>query len=111
MRKEFAFIAMIAIILSNMAFANGSEPCANFTFSPEWPKVNENVTFNASLSYSVNGSIVNYTWYFGDGSIGYGMVVNHSYEKEGIYRVCLKILDNKSMNSTKWKKWMAYKQG
>ncbi|KAA0005122.1 MAG: PKD domain-containing protein [Thermoplasmata archaeon] len=100
MRKEFAFIATIAIILSNMAFANESEPYANFTFFPEWPKVNENVTFNASLSYSVNGSIVNYTWYFGDGSIGYGMVVNHSYEKEGIYLVCLKVLDNNGINST-----------
>jgi len=99
MRKGFAFIAMIAIILSNV-MVHADKPYANFVFSPEYPKVNESVTFNASSSHAVNATLVNYTWDFGDGSIAYGRVVTHAYKSEGIYRVCLRVVDNKSMNST-----------
>ncbi|KAA0004303.1 MAG: PKD domain-containing protein, partial [Thermoplasmata archaeon] len=99
MRKGFAFIAMIAIILSNV-MVHADKPYANFVFSPEYPKVNESITFNASSSHAVNATLVNYTWDFGDGSIAYGRVVTHAYKSEGIYRVCLRVVDNKSMNST-----------
>ncbi len=99
MRKGFTFIAIIAIILSNV-MVHADKPYANFVFSPAYPQVNENVTFNASSSYAVNATLVNYTWDFGDGSIAYGKVVTHAYHSEGIYTVCLKIVDNRSMNST-----------
>ena len=35
---------------------------------------NLTIELNGSQSYDMDGSIVNYTWDFGDGSVGYGMV-------------------------------------
>ena len=69
-------------------------PIANFSFMPINPKTNENITFNASLSYDIDGFITNYTWDFGDGSIGYGKIVQHSYSNDGIYNVTLTIYDD-----------------
>ncbi|MCD6473765.1 MAG: PKD domain-containing protein, partial [Thermoplasmata archaeon] len=47
-----------------------------------------------SMSYDSDGSIVNYTWDFGDGSIAYGCIVNHSYSNDGIYNVTLIVKDD-----------------
>ncbi|MBC7081285.1 MAG: PKD domain-containing protein [Thermoplasmatales archaeon] len=52
------------------------------------------ITFNASNSYDLDGCIVNYTWDFGDGSTGYGIVVEHSYNSSGIYNVTLTVIDD-----------------
>ncbi|RLF33900.1 MAG: hypothetical protein DRN08_05090, partial [Thermoplasmata archaeon] len=73
------------------------KPIAKFNFT-----INSNVTtFNASSSYDPDGYIVNYTWEFGDGSIGYGVIVEHSYAMDGVYTVNLTVLDNQSCeNST-----------
>ena len=65
---------------------------------------NLTVEFNGSRSYDVDGYIVNYTWSFGDGKQGYGMVINHTYGGEGIYQVNLSVRDNdgnESMDSLK----------
>jgi len=71
-----------------------TKPVANFTVS-SWDIVTgENVTFNASTSYDPdNGTIVNYTWNFGDGNVSYGMVVKHAYQYLGEYVVTLNITD------------------
>lgn len=39
----------------------------------------ENITFDASGSVDSVGKIVNYTWDFGDGEMGYGESVTHNY--------------------------------
>lgn len=49
--------------------------------------------FDASKSSSEEGDIVGYKWTFGDGQSGVGRVVNHSYSKEGVYRVVLQLED------------------
>ncbi len=36
-----------------------------------------------------NSGVLNYTWYFGDGSIGYGPLPEHVYSQKGIYLVAL----------------------
>jgi PKD repeat protein len=43
----------------------------------------QNLTFNGSASWSVDGAISNYTWDFGDSSTGYGAVVTHNYTNSG----------------------------
>ncbi len=39
----------------------------------------ENITFDATGSEDMVGRIVNYTWDFGDGSMGYGDLVTHNF--------------------------------
>jgi len=78
-------------------------PVASFTYSPQHPEVNENITFNASLSYDPDGTIVNYEWDFGDGNITSTTeeIINHSYSEAGIYEVTLTVTDNDgAKNST-----------
>jgi len=70
-----------------------------------------NVAPNAAFSYSVDGaevtfdagattdtpsdmSMLNYTWDFGDGTVGYGKTVTHRYEKSGNYTVRLVVMDD-----------------
>lgn len=56
-------------------------PYVDFTWTPyPAPEVNETVTFNASSCRPPEGrNITQYLWDFGDGNIGTGMIVNHTY--------------------------------
>ncbi len=74
--------------------AENSLPIADFTHTPEKPTVNKAITFDASSSYDPDGTIVNYTWDFGDGSTASGVTASHSYQKIGTYTVTLTITDN-----------------
>ena len=78
-------------------------PVVSFTYSPQHPKVNENITFNASSSYDPDGTIVKYEWDFGDGNITNTTheIINHSYSEAGSYNVTLTVTDDKgAKNST-----------
>ncbi len=44
--------------------------------------------------------LLNYTWDFGDGSIGYGKVVEHIYNDSGKYYVSLRVVDDDGSFST-----------
>ncbi|WP_457611676.1 PIP-CTERM sorting domain-containing protein, partial [Methanocaldococcus sp.] len=74
-------------------------PKADFTF-----KVLNNLTviFNASSSYSPNGNIVKYIWNFGDNSslTSNNPIVEHKYNKPGIYLVTLTVVDNKGLSDS-----------
>ncbi|MCD6171430.1 MAG: PKD domain-containing protein, partial [Thermoplasmata archaeon] len=70
-----------------------AKPVATINYQPNKPKVNEEIAFK-SIGSDADGSIVNWTWNFGDGSVGYGSNINHSYEKEGKYNVTLTVTDN-----------------
>jgi hypothetical protein len=62
--------------------------------------VNQNITFDGSKSYDTDGTIVNYTWDLGDGTLLYGKWVFHSYSKVGIYNISLTVVDNNSLVNT-----------
>ncbi len=49
--------------------------------------------FNGSGSVDNSGMITNYTWYFGDGSVGYGVTPTHTYTNQGVYFVALFVRD------------------
>jgi uncharacterized repeat protein (TIGR01451 family) len=56
-------------------------------------KTNEDIIFDGSGSYDPDGSIISYTWNFGDGRLGNNKVVKHSYSDNGNYLVTLTVTD------------------
>lgn len=87
-------IKLGAVIPSNQP------PVASFSFSPKTPAENTEITFDASASYDPDGKIVSYEWDFGDGSVGKGQMVKHSYRAKGQYSVTLKVEDNSGQTNT-----------
>ena len=78
-------------------------PRAAFTYSPPIPIVGKAVTFDASSS-TPDGSIISYSWDFGDGTVGpTTMGANHTYTKAGNYNVTLTITDNEGLTDTETK--------
>lgn len=52
------------------------------------------ITFDGSGSTDPDGSIVDYSWDFGDGSTGSGPTPSHTYAAEGTYHVTLQVSDD-----------------
>jgi PKD repeat protein len=52
------------------------------------------VSFDGSGSSDSDGSIVSYSWDFGDGSTGSGVTTSHQYTALGVYTVTLTVTDN-----------------
>ena len=61
--------------------------------------VNQNITFDASGSYDSDGTIQNYTWYFGDETKSYEKTTVHTYSEEGTYTVTLLVVDNDGLSN------------
>jgi len=68
------------------------------TNGPYLGLVNKNITFDASGSYDSDGSIINYTWDFGDGTKNYNMKAIHKYTIQGTFSVTLTVLDNDGLS-------------
>jgi len=76
-------------------------PAASFSYSPEEPLVDHTVTFDATASNPVGGTITEYAWKFGDGQIGTGATITHSYSTTGTFTVNLTVTDSEGLaNST-----------
>lgn len=52
------------------------------------------VTAYGDGSYDPDGQVVNYTWQWGDGSLGYGETANHTYQSTNVYTVALQVRDD-----------------
>lgn len=55
------------------------------------------VSFDASSSSDSDGSIVSYSWNFGDGSTGTGKTVSNTYDSTGDYQVKLTVTDGRGL--------------
>ncbi|RLF44761.1 MAG: hypothetical protein DRN29_07870, partial [Thermoplasmata archaeon] len=75
-------------------------PLANFSWNPSSPTSKEAVQFTDTSS-DVDGSIVNYTWDFGDGSYSEEKNPSHTYYDNGVYIVTLTVMDNNGAKSVK----------
>jgi PKD repeat protein len=78
-------------------------PRADFSFTPAKANIGETITFDASASYDVeDGSIVAYTWDFGDTSTfsAAGPLAYHNYTEGGTYDATLTVTDNDSWNKS-----------
>jgi len=78
---------------------NGA-PTASFVSAPSAPLSQSPVSFDASSSFDLDGTIVSYVWRFGDGSTGSGAVVQHQYSAGGIYVVSLTVTDDRGLTNT-----------
>ena len=65
-------------------------PIANFSHSTS----DLSATFNASLSFDRDGTVISWSWNFGDNTSGSGYIVNHTYVEYDAYNVTLSIIDN-----------------
>ncbi len=106
MRLRLASIIVVTLLFILPAFSilvnsggaplNNQAPIAYFTYSPSYPTPDEVITFDASASHDPDGSIVQYCWNFGDGSIitVVNPVTSHTYLIDGNYTVELTVIDN-----------------
>jgi hypothetical protein len=76
-------------------------PIVNFTFFPQSPVTGQFVSFDGSKSFDPDGSIVDWTWTFGDGFLGFGSFTSHSYPAIGSYTVTLTVRDNAGLTGSK----------
>ncbi|UQX89356.1 PKD domain-containing protein [Jatrophihabitans telluris] len=66
-------------------------PTAAFTATP----TGLSAAFDASASHDSDGSIVSYSWSYGDGSSDTGVTPNHTYATSGTYTVTLTVTDDR----------------
>jgi PKD repeat protein len=85
--------------LTTISSAN-QPPTASFSATPTSGVAPLTVNFDASGSYDPDGSIVSYTWNFGDGATGTGSAVGHTYTSGNIYIVSLTVTDNDGATDT-----------
>ncbi|WP_196137812.1 S8 family serine peptidase [Aliikangiella sp. G2MR2-5] len=75
---------------------SNNPPTSSFTFNCS----NLVCSFDGSLSSDSDGSIVSYTWDFGDGNSANGQSVNHTFAATGDYVVTLTVTDNDGANDS-----------
>jgi PKD repeat protein len=69
-------------------------PTASFAASPATQERGQAIGFDASGSTSPGGSIVDYSWNFGDGSGANGQTIFHTYTSAGTFDVTLTVTDD-----------------
>ena len=62
--------------------------------------IDEVIEFDGSLSHDSDGQIEKYEWTFGDGTIGVGEIITHSYLTPEDYEVKLKVTDDRDGTDT-----------
>jgi hypothetical protein len=77
-------------------------PVAIFSYTPAKGIVPLEVQFDASDSFDPDGSIILYTWRFGDGTeiSTTNPKITHTFERPGEYIVELKVTDSANLSST-----------
>jgi hypothetical protein len=74
-------------------------PAGAFVYAPLYPVVGQEVQFT-DTSYDPDGSVVAWSWEFGDGGTSSDQNPNHTYTAPGIYSVIEVITDNTGISTT-----------
>jgi len=77
-----------------ISITDNANPVPMIEFSPQQPRRDEVVFFNATRSSDSDGDIEAYRWQFGDGTVATGPQVSHTYTKAGTFGVILEVEDD-----------------
>ncbi|MFP3953129.1 MAG: PKD domain-containing protein [Candidatus Acetothermia bacterium] len=94
---KVALAGLLILLLTSFLFGcsdYNETPTASFSANPNSGEAPLEVSFDASSSNDPDGSIVGYSWHFGDGSEGNGTTIEHTYNEAGDYTVDLIIADD-----------------
>ncbi|MEW5900688.1 MAG: PKD domain-containing protein [Acidobacteriota bacterium] len=69
-------------------------PVASFSCTPNSGSAPLPVSFDGTSSYDSDGTIVSYSWNFGDGGTGSGSITSHTYTASGVFTAWLTVTDN-----------------
>ena len=75
-------------------------PSSSFSVSPSAARTDAPVSFNAGSSSDTVGTIVAYTWNFGDGASASGLTASHTYASPGSYMVALTVTNDAGQTAT-----------
>ncbi len=78
---------------------NSKNPIAH-SAGPYNGYVLEEIKFNGSKSFDLDGTISSYVWNFGDGTTGNGSTITHVYHSNGSYTVTLVVTDDQGLTGT-----------
>jgi hypothetical protein len=104
MRLQATIVIAMGILMASLPILirvsqSGQSPTASFAYSPSISGPGDIIAFDASASYAPGGSIVSYTWDFGDGVIATtsNPIITHSYPLDGNYTVQLTVTDDSGL--------------
>jgi PKD repeat protein len=75
-------------------------PIATFSQSTTSALTGVSISFNGTASYDPDGTVVSWSWNFGDGPSGVGSTTAHTYSTAGNYTVTLTVTDNSGSTGT-----------
>ena len=96
-------IIFVSFLFANFCWlqetAINSAPTAVLTYEKQ-ASVLVPVYFDGSQSYDPDGDYISFQWDFGDGVVGTGKTINHSYKEPDVYTVVLTVIDEKNHSDT-----------
>jgi len=98
--KMISFNAWSIIVVGCLLTSCNKAPVPVLSVDPTSGEVPLTVMFDGSKSYDPDGSISNFKWDFGDGSISYDQSVYHDFNSVGNYTITFEVVDNKGKSSS-----------
>ena len=92
---SFGNVAITNLDTQGAKMTPSSYPNGSYTGTEGVP-----VSFDGSGSSDPDGSIVRYSWTFGDGATGTEATATHTYAQNGTYTVTLEVTDNDGLKAT-----------
>mgnify|MGYP001766938588 CR=1 FL=1 len=95
MKVTIAVLIIVWMMLGNIIFAYSNSPNLNGElYNMARNQNNSTYIFETTGTYDMDGEIQDYEWNFGDGCLGIGETVIHSYVQSETYCVTLYVTDD-----------------
>lgn len=96
---RFTFGADVVTATTTVRVLRGNRPPVALAGGGYAGAVGVPIEFNAAASYDPDGDPLTYSWRFGDGAVGVGVVAQHAYSSAGFYSVVLVVSDGQLQSS------------